>query len=98
MKNLRLYILAATLLTASATALSFAPERSKLSLGYHKVCDKLSNHKVKTSLAIGAVGATLFNKVFSVEINSYIKPLVKSVWNKTCNFFRRIFNRKEKKI
>jgi len=95
MKSLRLYVLAATLLTASATALSFAPERSRLSLGYHKVCDKLSNHKGKVGLAAGVVGATIFNKVFSYEIDTHVKPLIKSVWKRTCNFFRRILKKEE---
>lgn len=70
--------------------------RSRISTNYHKVHDKLSNHKGKVGLAAGAAGALLLRKTFSVEIDNYIKPFFKNVFKKVGNFFRRVFNRPEK--
>ena len=96
MKNMRLCILALSLTTAGIVAMDQAPKKGRLSNCYYGTCKKLSNHKGKVGLVAGAVGATVFNKVFDFEIDNYVKPLIKNVWKRTCNFFRRVLKREEK--
>lgn len=96
MENIRLYVLALSLTTASIVAMDQAPKRGRLSNCYHNTCNRLGHHKGKVGLVAGAVGATVFNKVFDLEIENYVKPLIKSVWKRTCNFFRRVLKREEK--
>jgi len=101
MKNLKLYVLAISLASASMFALDTlsmgkVDVRGHLSSCYHDTCKKLSNNKGKVGVVVGAVGATIINKVFSHEIDNFVKPFIKGVWKKTCNLFRRIFRKEEK--
>jgi len=96
MKTLKIAI--AALLIASSFSIRPQNEikRGRVSTCYHKVVNKCSNHKGKVGLAVGAIGTTVVTRIFRTEIDSYVKPFFKSVWKKTTNFFRRIFNREEK--
>lgn len=71
-------------------------KRGKLSSSYHKIVDKCACHKGKVGLAVGVVGTTIVTRIFKDELEDHIKPLIKKLWNKTTNFFRRIFKREEK--
>lgn len=94
MKKLRTCILLLSISAASA-AIANQPvvtaPRGYVSTAYHNTYDKLSGHKGKVGLVVGAVGCAVVNKVFAVEIEKYVKPFFKSVYNKFYNFFRRVF-------
>jgi hypothetical protein len=96
MKNIRLCILALTLTTANIVAMESTPTRGRLSTCYHNTANKLSNHKGKVGLAVGAIGTGFVLRVFNKEINDYVKPLIKSVWKRTTEWLRRIFRRDKK--
>jgi len=93
MKKINICVLALSLSTASIIAM---PERGRVSKAYHKVSDKLTNHKFKVGFAVGAVGSVLVKKAFGEEIEVYVKPLFKRICRKVGNFFRRVFRREEK--
>ncbi len=96
MKNIKLCVLVLSLIAVSVVAKDMVITRSMFSNCYNSTCNKLSHHKGKVGIAVGAIGLTVVNKVFSHEIDAYVKPLIRSVWKKACNFFRRVFKREEK--
>ena len=89
-------IVLSLILTAAAMATENIPQRGRISRAYHNTYSHLSDHKGKVGFAAGAIGTGLILRVFNKEINDYVKPLIKSVWNRTTGWFKRIF-RSEKK-
>lgn len=94
MNKVKAYILSLTLLSANIVAIQELPvKRGRISNCYHKTCNKLSNHKGKVGFACG-VGATyILDKVFSREVEVYIKPFFKCIFKRIGNFFKRVFNK-----
>lgn len=89
-------LFALLVLLSSTTMCSEAPrDRGRVSNAYHRVHDKLSNHKGKVGLAAGAIGTGIAIKVFKVEFDEYLKPFFKSVWKRTTGWFRRVFRSKK---
>jgi len=87
-------IIGLSLLTASsALAMQEAApvKRGWMSSHYHSTCNKLSCHKGKVGLAVGAIGTGIVCKIFKKEIDEYVKPLIKSVWKKTTGWLKRVF-------
>lgn len=95
MKKLILSACALTLIT-SASAMN--PERGRLSTTYHQTTNKLSEHPGKVGLACGAIGSIVLTKVFKTEIDTYIKPFLKSVCTRIGSWFKRVFNRKAETV
>jgi hypothetical protein len=95
MNKLTIYALAVSLATASIVAMDVTPKRGRLSRAYHNTTDRLSNHKGKVGLAVGAIGTGVVYKIFHKEFDSYVKPLIKSVWKKTTGWIKRIFRGKK---
>lgn len=96
MKNIKLCVLVLSLIAGNIAAGDQVVKRGRLSTCYHNTSQRFGNHKGKVGLATGFIGATIINKAFSFEIDSYVKPFIRSVWKKTCNLFRRIFKVEEK--
>ena len=94
----RLIIGLSLLMATSAAAMqdTVPVKRGWMSTHYHSTHDRLSKHKGKVGLAVGAIGTGLVIKIFNKEINDYVKPFIKSVWKKTTGWIKRIF-RSEKK-
>jgi len=80
----------ATVVAADSTVVV----RGRASRAYHRVCDKMGNHKGKVGLAVGSLGATIIGKAFRKEIDAYIKPCIKSLWGKVKGWFKRVFRTK----
>lgn len=97
MNKLKIGILALSLSAATVVAMEVAPTRGRLSTCYHNTYNRLSHHKGKVGLAVGAIGTGVVYKVFHKEIDEYVKPFIKSVWKKTTGWIKRIF-RSEKKL
>ena len=94
MNMLKISILVLSLSAVTAVAME-TTNRGRVSNAYHKAYDKLSNHKGKVGLAIGAIGTGLAYKVFHKEFDAYVKPLIKSVWKKATGWIKRIFRSKK---
>jgi len=95
MYKLRALALALTLAATSIVAMNI-PVRGRLSTAYHKTTDQLSNHKVKLGVAAGTIGTAVVLRVFNEEINEFVKPLIKKLWNRTTSWFKKVFTRSKK--
>jgi len=96
MKHLGRYVIGMSLLisTPIITMQKNSQPTKRFTNSYcYNTYKELKNHKGKVGLAVGSIGTIVISKIFNKEINGYIKPLIKSLWNKTTGWIKRIFGK-----